>query len=160
MRRVTIGVIALAVLAAAWVVTHRAHSLQSTPVTKTTTIPGITATWAPPPPSAAPAMTAAQAWQKYSHISEIIRARVQLGLITQPMGSKSHCGFVCDGLTVHNGIAYRALNQLAYGYYWISCAPGTNLPATSCWNWMFLDANTGHLITGSHYNEDPGGPGS
>jgi hypothetical protein len=158
LKRVTIGVVALALLAAAWVF-YRAHAgLHATSVTTAITIPIINATWAPPPTGAAPAMTAEQAWQKRMHIGAASSITAQLGLITQPMGSSSQCGFACDGLPVQNGIAYRALHQLAYGYYWTSCAPGANLPAVQCWNWLFLDANTGKLITGASYNE-PRGPG-
>jgi hypothetical protein len=142
-------VLALAVLVAARVVTHR-PGLQATPVTTTKTILVINATWAPPPPGAAPAMTAKQAWLTWSH-GVPIRPTVQLGLFTQPIGP-SHCGPECDGLPVQNGIAYRALNQLAYGYYWTSCVPGTKLPATKCWNWLFLDANTGAVITAREYD--------
>jgi hypothetical protein len=157
-RSVTIGVVALAVLAAAWVF-YRAHAgLHATSVTTAITIPIINATWAPPAPGAAPAMTAEQAWQKRMHMGAASSITAQLGLITQPMGSSSQCGYACDGLPVQNGIAYRALDQLAYGYYWTACAPGANLPAAQCWNWLFLDANTGKLITGASYNA-PRGPG-
>jgi hypothetical protein len=144
-------VLALAVLVAA----HR-PGLQATPVTTTKTILVIIATWAPPPPGAAPAMTAMQAWLTWSH-GVPIRPTVQLGLITQPIGP-SRCGPECDGVSVQNAIAYRALNQLAYGYYWTSGPPGTILPATTCWNWLFLDANTGHAITAASYDM-PRGPG-
>ena len=82
MKRVTIAVLALAVLVAVWVY-HRDHAgLQATPacelaagtscdVTRTITIPGTEGrdiTLAPPPPGAAPAMTALQAWQKFECI--------------------------------------------------------------------------------------------
>src|SRR5262249_37167478 len=66
-KMVAVGVAVLAVLAAAWVVTHRADSLRSTPVTTTKTIPIINAIWAPPSPGAAPAMTAEQAWKKWGN---------------------------------------------------------------------------------------------
>jgi DnaJ domain len=145
-------VFALAVLVAARGVTHRAHAgLHATLVTTTKTISVINATWAPPPPGAAPAMTAKQAWLTWSH-GEPIRPTVQLGLITQPIGPYTHCGPQCVGLPVQNGIAYRALNQLAYGYYWTACVPPTNRPASGCWNWLFLDANTGAVITARQYN--------
>jgi hypothetical protein len=137
-------VFALAVLVAARGVTHRSHAgLHATPVTTTKTISVINATWAPPPPSAAPAMTAKQAWLTWSH-GEPIRPTVQLGLITQPIGL-SHCGPKCVGISVQN--------KLAYGYYWTFCLPGAKLPATKCWNWLFLDANTGAVITARRYDE-------
>jgi hypothetical protein len=142
----TCVVVALAVLVAARVVTHRSHAgLHATPVTTTKTIRVINATWAPPPPGAAAAMTAKQAWLTWSH-GEPIRPTVQLGLITQPIGP-SHCGPKCDGLPVQN--------ELAYGYHWTSCLPGAKLPATKCWNWLFLDANTGAVITARRYDEPP-----
>jgi hypothetical protein len=151
---VAIGVVAVAILVAAWVFTHRVSSVRSTPVTTTITIPIINATWAPPPAGAAPAMTAEQAWLKWSHQGKwahggFVGMTVQLGLITQSMGPRSRCGFVCDGLRVRNGIAYRALNELAYGFYWANCPPGSNRPARQCWSWTFVNANTGKLITGA-----------
>jgi hypothetical protein len=72
---------------------------------------------------------------------------VQLGTITEEVGP--YCGAGCDMWTTVNGISYRALNELAYGYYWSSCPNGTNRPVTACENWFFLDANTGKLITGA-----------
>ena len=157
--RVAVGLMCLAaVLVAVWVVTHR-PGLHATPVTTTITIPVINATWAPPSPGAAPAMTAEQAWKKWGNGLPVpLGTTVQLGLITQSMGSRSRCGFVCDGLPVRHGIAYRALNELAYGYYWAYCGPGSDRPASQCWDWTFLDANTGKLITGANYNS-PRGPG-
>jgi DnaJ domain len=139
-------VFALAVLVAARAVTHRTHAgLHATPVTTTKTIRVMNATWAPPPQGAAPAMTAKQAWLTWSH-GEPIRPTVQLGLITQPIG-RSHCGSKCDGIPEQN--------ELAYGYYWTSCLPGAKLPATKCWNWLFLDANTGAVIAARRYDEPP-----
>jgi hypothetical protein len=142
-------VLALGFLVAAQVVTHN-HGrprLQATPVTTTKTIMVIHATWAPPPPGAAPAMTAQQAWVTWDRGVPMGHPTVELGLITQPV-APSECGPQCP---VRNGIPYRALNQLAYGYYWTSCNPGTTLPAASCWNWLFLDAETGYEITEAHY---------
>jgi hypothetical protein len=150
MKWVAIGVPALAVLAGTWVVAHRpanVNAARGTPVTATITIAGLGATWAPPPLGAAPAMTAAQAWLQWSHQGEGVPPTVQLGLITQPIGP---CGPNCGGL-VQNGIAYRALKLLAYGYYWTSCEPGTTSD-TSCRNWIFLDANTGKVVTGASFD--------
>ena len=148
-------VLALAVLAAAQVVTHR-PGLHATPVTTTKTILVINATWAPPPPGALPAMTAQRAWLTWSR-GLPIRPTVQLGLVTELI-RPSHCGPECDGLPVQNGTAYRALNRLAYGYHWTSCPAGSKPPATKCWNWLFLDANTGLVITEALYGL-PRGPG-
>ena len=140
-------VLALAVLVAARVVIHRAHAgVHATLVATTETIRVINATWAPPPPGAAPAMTPEQAWLTWSH-GEPIRPTVQLGLITQPIGP-SHCGPACP-----------VQNELAYGYYWTACLPVSELPATKCWNRLFLDANTAAVITARRYDE-PLVPGS
>jgi hypothetical protein len=139
-----------ALVAARAVVSHRRPGLHATAVTTTKTIRDINATWAPPPPAAEPRMTAEQAWLTWSH-GVPIHPTVQLGLFTQPI-APSPCGPECASLPVQNGIAYRALNQLAYGYYWTACVPGANLRATKCWHWLFLDANTGALITARQYN--------
>lgn len=143
----TCVVLGLAVLVVTKVVIHR-PGLQARPVTTTKTITVIHATWVPPPQAAAPAMTAEQAWATWNRGVPTDRPTVQLGLITQP-AAPSQCGPACP---VRNGIAYRALNRLAYGYYWTSCDPGTHRPAAKCWNWLFLDANTGHEITEAHYD--------
>jgi hypothetical protein len=126
-------------------VTHRADSLDAAAVTTARTISIINATWAPPPPGAAPAMTAMRAWLTWSH-GMPVRPTAQLGLFTQPFGP-ADCGPECDGLRVQNGIAYRALNQLAYGYIWRACVPPASDPYVKCWSWLFLDANTGAVIT-------------
>jgi hypothetical protein len=154
-KRFTITALAVLIagVLAVWGVSSHAHAgLQATAVTTTITIPGTEETWAPPPASAAaPAMTAQQAWAKFMQGSSSTAigpdVTVQLGLITQPIGP--YCGPECDGHPVVNGIAYTALNQLAYGYYWSSCPNSTSLPETECQNWFFLDANTGDLITGA-----------
>jgi hypothetical protein len=122
--------------------------LQATPVTTPKSIMFIHATWAPPPPGAAPAMSAQQAWVNWDRGVPMDRPTVELGLITQAV-APSACGPECP---VRNGIPYRALNRLAYGYYWTSCKPGTTLPAANCWNWLFLDAMTGYEITEAHYD--------
>ena len=69
---------------------------------------------------------------------------VQLGLLTFPVGP--YCGAECDGYKVENGIAYHALNELAYGYSYSVCKPGLTMPARRCIRWTFLDASTGHVI--------------
>lgn len=134
---------------------------QPTAVTSTTTIPDTDETWAPPPAAAAPALTADQAWAKFTSDAGSATAitpdmTVQLGTITQEVGP--YCGTECDMWTTVNGISYRALNELAYGYYWSSCQNGTNLPETACENWFFVDANTGNLITGALPRLGPAGP--
>jgi DnaJ domain len=132
-------------------VNHR-HGLTAPPVTTTRTIRVINATWAPPPPDARPAMTAHQAMLTWNQDGPM-HASARLGLFTQR--APAHCGPpVCDGhlVIVRNGIAYTALRQLAYGYYWTSCPVDSNLPASKCWNWLFLDANTGQTITSRSYD--------
>jgi hypothetical protein len=129
MKRSIIAVVALAVLVAVWVY-HRAQAgPHATPVTTTITIPGTDDTWAPPPPGAAAAMTPEQAWLKQYSVG-LHGETVQLGLITSPFSQ----------------------NQLAYGYYWSDCGAGINNPPNKCWNWDFLDANTGAVITGESWN--------
>jgi hypothetical protein len=143
-------VLAAAVVVAARLVTHRSDSLQATAVTTTETISLINSTWAPPRPGAAPAMTAMQAWLTWSH-GMPVRPSVQLGLLTEPF-EPAHCGTACAGLPVRNGIAYRALNQLAYGYFWRACVPPANDPYIKCWSWLFLNANTAAVITAGASN--------
>jgi hypothetical protein len=131
-----------------------------TAVTSTITVQGTDAIWAPPPAAAAPALTADQAWAKFASGTGWDTAitsdmTVQRGSFTEEVGK--YCGTECDMWTTVNGISYRALHELAYGYYWSSCPNGTSLPATACQNWFFLDANTGKLIIGVGHRS--GGPG-
>jgi hypothetical protein len=114
-------------------------------------------TFAPPPANAAPALTAQQAWAQFIQTSTVgsggtaipSGTTAQLGLFTLPVGPAADCGG-CSKLIVQNGTAYTALNQLAYGYSYPSTCVGGNdinpLPATSCTQWIFLDADTGQLI--------------
>lgn len=123
------------------------------PVTSTITVDNSNPpeTFAPPPADAAPALTAQQAADAYveklghSPVDIPSGVSVSLGSLTIPVGPD--CGTDCErGNTVVNGIAYSALNELAYGYEGTTCPAGSNLPADQCTNWMFLDANTGNLI--------------
>ena len=111
--------------------------------------------FAPAPPGAVPAMTARQAWAKFSgggrHKAISAGTTMQLGLLTAPIGP--YCGLECDGHPVRDGIAYTALNQLAYGYSW-RAFPHRHLKPR---DWIFLDANTGHMIIGVLARE-PGSP--
>jgi hypothetical protein len=116
------------------------------------------ATFAPPPVNAAPALTAQQAWAQFiqqasgsSNTAIPSTVTVQLGLFTLPIGPD--CGTTCSGDPVQNGIAYTALNQLAYGYSspGDTCVRGNSanpLPDVKCTDWLFVDANTGHMIVG------------
>ena len=110
------------------------------------------ATFAPPPlPAAAPALTAQQAANAYlaklghSPMNIPSGMSVSVGLLTIPVGPD--CGPECEnGNIISNGIAYSALNQLAYGYAISTCPQGSSRPAEQCTKWLFLDANTGNLI--------------
>jgi hypothetical protein len=123
-------------------------------MTLTTTIsidPASHEIFAPPPSDAMPAMTPLQAYAQSEHESgggtvTAIPAdvTVQLGLLTFPVGP--YCGAECDGYKVQNGIAYHALNELAYGYSSSVCKPGSTLPDRRCIRWTFLDASTGQVI--------------
>ena len=128
MKRFTIAVLALAILAAVWVY-HRDHAaFNVTPVTTTITVPGFHITFAPPPPGAAPALTAEQAWQKWARRGPPYTGPpVRLGLFSRPGAGPLALPAV--------------LNQLAYGY-WFYCAS----PSPPCTNWVFLNANTGAPI--------------
>jgi hypothetical protein len=154
-RAYIVGAVAAGILAAVGAilaVSGAQAGTSATAVTSTTTIPGTEEIWAPPPAAAAPALTADQAWAIFASGAGLSTAigsdtTVQLGALTEAVGP--YCGTGCDMWTTVNGISYRALNELAYGYYWSTCPNGTSLPVTACENWLFLDANTGKLITGA-----------
>jgi len=108
-------------------------------------------TFAPPHAAAAPALTAQQAANTYlgtlghSPVAIPSDVSVSLGSLTIPVGPD--CGTECEnGNTVSNGIAYSALDELAYGYAVTTCPQGSSLPADQCTKWLFLDANNGKLI--------------
>ena len=144
------GALGLAVLAAGvlavWMSVSHARAIEAIAVTRSIRINGTENVFAPPPPGAMPAMTAGQAWaassvgQPDKEIGPGIT--VHLGLLTSPIGP--YCGVECNGWIVENGIAYRALHQLAYAYSW-QAFPHRHLNAR---NWIFVDANTGQMITG------------
>lgn len=153
----TLGALGFAALAAGvsavWTGIDHAQAIRAMAVSATITVdPAIKETFAPPPASAQPAMTAALAWAQWEQnagatITTIApNTTVQLGLLTLPVGP--HCGAECHGLIVKNGIAYQTLNRLAYGYRWSVCPSGSTLPAVRCSSWIFLDASTGQLIDG------------
>jgi hypothetical protein len=128
-------------------------------------------TFAPAPPSAAPALTAQQAWRHYAEqagssvtaVPAFVTA--QLGLFTleaSPADDPESAG-----LPTSDGKAYTALNKLSYGYSWHSCPPlmggpslaprvrgssspdvrgSATLPPNPCVAWLFLNANTGRMI--------------
>lgn len=133
----------------------RAQAITVTAVTTKITINSqIGETFAPPLNTASPTLTAEQAYAQYEqHIGSSATTipsgvTVQLGLLTLPVGpANSETG----NLPTQNGIAYTALNELAYGYSWHSC-PMTltlgpsSLPSNPCIEWNFIDANTGQQI--------------
>jgi len=141
------GVLGLAVLAVAagaiWTSVHNARAIDA----NTIRIPGTEIVFAPTPPGAVPAMTARQAWARFSRgegsPATSPGSTVQLGLLTMPIGPD--CAKECAGHPVRDGIAYTALNQLAYGYSWLAF-PHRHLKNR---NWIFLDANTGKMIIGA-----------
>jgi hypothetical protein len=141
---VIMGALGLAVLAASLfaVLTSigRAEAITMSPVSTLITIDAhYGATFAAPPSNAAPALTAQRAWAQFtqqasgsSNTAIPSSVTAQLGHFTLPVGPD--CGASCSNLTVQNGTAYTALNELAYGYSWPGgmCSRGndiTQLPA-------------------------------
>jgi hypothetical protein len=119
------------------------------------------ATFGPAPDGASPALTAEQAWTDYvdeAGGSESIPGNVtiQLGLVDWPSGPADAPS--AGNETISSGIAYIALNELAYGYSEPStCPPSSYLQApgesstaqpssNSCVDWLLVDANTGQQI--------------
>jgi hypothetical protein len=157
---ILIGAIGLAVLMTGLFVARatlgRAGSVTASPVTAKMTINAeLQQTFAPPTASAAaaPALTAEEAYAQFMQHAGAANTTipsgttVQLGLFTDPVGPD--CGPECSNLTVQNGTAYTALNQLAYGYSWHACpvsVGGGSVPPNPCIEWLFLDANTGKQI--------------
>jgi hypothetical protein len=127
-------------------ITYAISGPRVTPVTETITIPGTDIVWAPPPADAQPALTADEAYAKFSHGHSLgWGATVQLGSLTDPVGP--YCGVSCDMWRTVDGISYRAYKTLAYGYYGHSCPPDSQ-DERDCQTWTWLDVNTGKMITG------------
>jgi hypothetical protein len=157
-KRVIIGAVVLAALAAGVIVARfqetPAKATTATPGTATITIdPSVGETFAPPPPSAQPGVTAQAAWAQYaalngSNVTTIpASVTVQLGLLTLPTGPAGAPG--TSDLPTSNGESYTALNQLVYGYSWHQCPASTLTPPPAnnpCIEWLFLDASTGQQI--------------
>ena len=150
---------ALTVRVTAQAASHAAASKAATATANGKTIrinlnPG--ATFAPAPPSADPALSAGQAWRRYAEQVESAvaaiphRVTARLGLLTWPVGPADAPG--ASRLIIAQGEAYSSLNQLVYGYTWLSCPPyvgGLGMrppPPTPCIAWLFLDADTGNMI--------------
>jgi len=145
------GALGLAVLAASviaiWTSVSHARAFQAmAPVNMTIRINGTENVFAPPPHGVTPAKTARQAWPAFFAPHGAAKnspgSTVQLGLLTSPVGP--YCGVSCDMWTVKNGIAYRVLNRLVYGYSWLAF-PHRNSHAR---DWWFVDANTGEMLFG------------
>jgi hypothetical protein len=150
---VSTGALGFAVLAVAvfavWTSVNHARAFDA----NTIRIPGTEIVFAPPPQGAVPAMTARQAWARFTRGERSTAiapgTTVQLGLLTLPIGP--YCGRECAGHPVRDGIAYTALDQLAYGYSWLAF-PHRHLKNR---NWIFLDASTGKMIIGT-VSREPG----
>jgi hypothetical protein len=128
---------------------HRQRSLHalagSAPRRGTITIdPATGQTFAPAPASAAPKLTAQQAWARFmrhldnAHTAIPSGTHVQLGLYSMPAGPKGPGG--TETYLVHN--------ELVYGYSSPSGCVTLNPrllapPNARCLSWDFLNANTG-----------------
>lgn len=133
-----------------------AHAIAVTQPSSTILInPSSDATFAPPPADVSATLTAEQAWAEYAQVnggSTTIPsgAAVQLGLLTMPSGPADAPG--AGNQPTSNGLAYLALNELAYGYSEPTPCPQsinpfvTTSPGASCVDWVFVDANTGKQI--------------
>ena len=143
---ISTGALGLAVLAAAaiaiWTSVNHVRLIDAHTIRV-----GYGIVFAPPPPGSVPALTARQAWAKFSagERRKVIApgTTMQLGLLSVPIGP--YCGRECDGHPVRDGIAYTVLNRLAYGYSWLAF-PHRHLKPR---DWVFLDANTGSMIIGT-----------
>jgi hypothetical protein len=144
------GVLTAGLLAAGCGTPARVRAHAAPALTATITIdPHIGETFAPAPAGARPALTAQQAWAKYTQADNgyergsAIPANVtaHLGLLTLPIGPVGPGG----------SEAYTARKELVYGYSWHQCPASRNpdvqeLPPNPCIEWNFLNANTGHQI--------------
>lgn len=171
MRWAIVGAVVLAVVAAGLVVArlHQAPARAATArrsAPETVVIdPQIGETFASAPPSAAPKLTAQQAWDKYAQIRyqpELdgfsprgaipARVSVRLGLLTLPVGPADAPG--TSRLVKKNGKAYAALSKLVYGFSspsgCVSMNPWVVFPPDArCIEWDFVNANTGNMIDGT-----------
>jgi hypothetical protein len=161
----TIGAVGFAVVAGGFLLVglHQAPARSSTAgarhiqavtvstVTSTITIDAQAGeTFSPPSATAAtaaPALTAEQAWAKYDQVDSSAgptipsNVSVQLGLLTLPIGPSGP----------NNSMLYAAHNTPVYGYSAPSCPMSRNpkvttMPPNPCIKWVFLDANTGQAI--------------
>src|SRR5215469_11742055 len=110
---------------------------------------GIHETFAPPPATAMPTMSAREALdafeRRYVPIPDEVTA--QLGLFTLPVGPD--CGFECEhGNIVRGDMVYSSLNKLVWGFSSRVCPAGSDRPEWQCTQWDFIDANTGEYVAG------------
>jgi hypothetical protein len=156
-RNTIIGVAVAVVLTAGLVVGLTGIPASSRPARAATTIvidSNIGETFAPAPRYAAPKLTAEQAFalQRRRHGRRVIPipagVTVRLGLLTILAGpTNPHTGHV----VTKDGIAYAALNELAWGYSWHWCPMSRNPLRPGrvhgpCTRWNFLNADTGREI--------------
>src|SRR5712692_9229466 len=140
------GILGVCLLVAGCGTPARVRARDAPAVTATITIdPTIGETFAPAPAGARPALTAQQAWAKYTQVNTSYRhpaipsnVTAHLGLLTLPTGPNGTGPY-----TVHN--------ELVYGYSWHRCPVSMNprvkkLPPNPCIEWNFLNANTGRQI--------------
>jgi hypothetical protein len=115
------------------------------PIATVTIDPRIGETFAPAPPSAHPSISAQEAWAQYATLNGSKKTTipadvsVRLGLLTIPLG----------GPSPYPGEGYTARDELTWGYSHHSCPVvmgGFSPPPNPCIEWLFLDANSGHMI--------------
>jgi len=148
------GVLGLAILAVGLVAVRtsidRLEAIRTMAVRTTITLqPGIHETFAPPPATAMPTMSAREALdafeRRYVPIPDEVTA--QLGLFTLPVGPD--CGFECEhGNIVRGDMVYSSLNKLVWGFSSRVCPAGSDRPEWQCTQWDFIDANTGEYVAG------------
>jgi hypothetical protein len=156
-RNIALALVVVAMVAAGlyFGVSAGQRPFRSAQLTATLTIdPNIGETFAPAGPGAAPKLTAQQAFamQRRRNGRSVIPipsgVTVKLGLLTILAGpTNPHTGHV----VTKDGIAYAALNELAWGYSWHWCPMSRNpfRPGRvqgPCTRWNFLNANTGREI--------------
>jgi|SRR5215813_4734169 len=156
-KAVIVGVAALAIVATGLFVGIRPNRSPARPATVAAAItidPNIGETFAPAPKDAAPELTAQQAFARHRQLNGRGAipipegVTVELGLLTILAGpTNPHTGTV----VTRDGVAYAALNELAWGYRWHWCPMSRNPAAPgrvrcACTRWNFLNANTGREI--------------
>jgi hypothetical protein len=128
----------------------RMNAIRAMAVKTTITLdPGIHETFAPPPATAMPTMSAREALDAFErrHVTIPGFVTAQLGLFTLPVGPD--CGFECEhGNIVRGDMVYSSLNKLVWGFSRRVCPAGSDRPEWQCTQWDFIDANTGEYVAG------------